>query len=98
MVILGSDTEDEIDVIPPLPVKLTKEDTASRPVTARPNSPEGSGRASDDEPKGRRKPNTRTRVTTREFRGHIDAEATCVGGLNLHGERLLALRLGGYAQ
>lgn len=46
---------------------------ASLPVTARPNSPDDSGKASDDEPKGRRKSNTR-RVTTRESKGHFDAE------------------------
>jgi len=32
--------------------RFTKEDTASRSVTARPNSPEESGKVSNDEPKG----------------------------------------------
>jgi len=56
---------------------LTKEDTASLLVIDRPNSSESSGKASDDEPKGRtEKSNARTRFTTREFRGHIDTDAT----------------------
>jgi hypothetical protein len=72
LVFLGSDSEDEIEVMPILPVnsqpkystgsinttddevecrpRLTKEDTASLPVTARPKSPESSGKASDDGP------------------------------------------------
>lgn len=68
--------------------RLTKEYMASLPVTARPNSSEDSGKASDNEPKGRRKSKTR-RVTTREFRGHINAEATW---LNIATVRCNALR------
>lgn len=42
-------------------------------MTAQHNSPQGSGKSSDDEPKGRRKPNKR-RVTSRELGDHIDNE------------------------
>ncbi|KAH9209218.1 hypothetical protein DL95DRAFT_477736 [Leptodontidium sp. 2 PMI_412] len=53
--------------------RITKENTVSLSMTARTNVPEGSGKASDNEPKHRRKSNTR-RVKAREFKGHFDAE------------------------
>jgi hypothetical protein len=52
---------------------IQREDKASLPVTARLKSPEGSGKASDNEPKRRRKSNTH-RVTTCESKGYFDAE------------------------
>ncbi|KAF8846413.1 hypothetical protein BDZ45DRAFT_700011 [Acephala macrosclerotiorum] len=51
----------------------TKEATATH---AQLNSSKGSGKARDDGSKGRRKSNTRTKLTTREFKDHIDTEAT----------------------
>ncbi len=53
--------------------RLTKEDTTTTPVTTRLNSPEGLGKASDDEPKGRRKLNIR-RVTICKYKGYFVAE------------------------
>ena len=50
------------------------ENTAKLSVTARPNSPDRSAKASDSEPKSRRKLNT-LRFTTRESKGNFDAEA-----------------------
>jgi hypothetical protein len=99
--ILDSDSEDEIEIMPTLPIsqldstkelvttaddslgarpvkrpRLTKEDKAI-PVPTRPSSPEESVNASSaDEAKGRRKSRTCTRVTAREFKGHINTEAT----------------------
>ncbi|KAF4624569.1 hypothetical protein G7Y89_g13603 [Cudoniella acicularis] len=52
--------------------RLTNEDTVSLPVTARPSSPKGSGKASNDKPKGGR--NQIHAVTTRESKGHFNAE------------------------
>ena len=102
VVTLDSDSEDEMEIMPILPIspqsdstkdlvitaddsfgarpvkrpRLAKEDKAI-PVTARPSSPEGSVKASsDDKPKGRGKSRTRTKVTAREFKGHINTEAT----------------------
>jgi hypothetical protein len=84
VVILDSDGVEEMEIttaddsLGDRPIKrprLAKEDKTI-PVTARPSSPEESVKASDDEPKGRRKSNTR-RVTTRESKGHFDAEVMC---------------------
>jgi hypothetical protein len=82
VVVLDSDSEEEMEIttadnsLGDRPIKrprLAKEDK-TMPVTARPSSPEGAVKASsNDEPKGRRKLNTR-RVTTRESKGHFDAE------------------------
>ncbi len=85
MVILDSDGEEEMEITTTddslsdrliKRPRLAKEDKAI-PVTARPRFPEGSVKASsDDEAKGRRKSRTRTRVTAREFTGHLNTEAT----------------------
>lgn len=85
VVILDSDGEEEMEITTTddslsdrliKRPRLAKEDKAI-PVTARPRFPEGSVKASsDDEAKGRRKSRTRTRVTAREFTGHLNTEAT----------------------
>jgi hypothetical protein len=49
------------------------ENTAKLSVTGRPDLPESSAKASDSEPKSRRKLNTR-RFKTRESKGNFDAE------------------------
>ena len=84
MVILDSDGEDEIEITTANDSlgtrstkrpRLTKEDKAV-PLTARLSSPEGSVKAFDDEANGQRKSRTSTRVTAREFKSHLNTEAT----------------------
>jgi hypothetical protein len=53
--------------------RRTLENTAKLSVTSRHNWPESSAKASDSEPKSRRKLNTR-RFTTRGSKGNFDAE------------------------
>ncbi len=84
MVILDSDGEEEMEITTAddshddRPIKLPRlaEEDKTMPVTARPSSPEGSVNASSsNEAKGRRKSRTCTRVTSREFTGHLSTEA-----------------------
>ncbi|KAF8862735.1 hypothetical protein BDZ45DRAFT_769037 [Acephala macrosclerotiorum] len=54
-------------------LKHTTEDRINLPAPALPDSPEGSTKASEDEPSGRRK-NPRARVTQRELNDYVDIE------------------------
>ena len=89
------DSEDEVEITSILLVNAqpnhprhTQEDAASLP--ARPSYSEGSAKASDNEPKGRRKPNPR-RVTTRQFKDHINTDATWLNAATVQCEALCRL-------
>jgi hypothetical protein len=66
-------TDDKIEHKPNKRSRLTQEDTATLSVTTKSNSLKGSGKASNNEPKGRRR-QTKRRVTSRQLGDHINTE------------------------